>query len=180
MNSGHSLQKRPIKSGFGWHFVERHGKLLDMLLAIVMKLPVASSGALFQPSIGVVHVTPTFGRPIKRSFRSPNTVQVEKEPGKRHILSDSTIHCASAWHVWFAKRYRSQNRRRCTKSVSNYLSGDIISKYEQSSLFCKKGVNHFGAVYKPVLSSPFDILPLPEIEASVLRRQCLNDRRIPD
>ena len=161
MNSGHSLQKRRIKSGFGWHCVERPGKLLAMRLAIVVKRHVASSGALFRPSIGVVHVTPTFGRRIKRSFRSPNTVQVEKRVDKRHILSDSTIHCASAWHVSCAKRDRSQNRRRCTKSVSNYLSGDIISKYEQSSMFCKKGVNHFGAVYKPVLSSPFDILPLP-------------------
>src|SRR6266487_2068132 len=147
MNSGHSLQKRRIKSGFGWHFVERHGKLLAMPLALVMKRHVANSGALFRPSIGVVPVTPTFGRPIKRSFQSPNTVQVEKRVDKRHILSDSTIHCASAWHVSFAKRSRSQNQRRCTKSVSNYLSGDIISKYEQSSLFCKKDVSHFGAVY---------------------------------
>ena len=177
MNSGHSLQKRRIKSGFGWHFVERPGELLAIPLAIVVKRHVASSGALFRPSIGVVHVTPTFGRRIKRSFRSPNTVQVEKRVDKRHILSDSTIQCASAWHVSCAKRYRSQNRRRCTKSVSNYLSGDIISKYEQSSIFCKKGVNHFGAVYKPVLSSPFDILPLPK-KGSKLSPEQLEYRRI--
>jgi hypothetical protein len=29
-------------------------------------------------------------------------------------------------------------------------------------MLCKKGVNHFGAAYKQVLSSPFDILPLPK------------------
>src|SRR6266498_1759223 len=156
MNSGHSLQKRRIKSGFGWHCVERPGTLLAMPLAIAVKRHVASSGALFRPSIGVVHVTPTFGRRIKRSFRSPNTVQVEKRVDKRHILSASTILCASAWHVSFARRYRSQNRRRCMKSASNCLSGDIISKYEQSSLFCKKGVSHFSAVYKQALSSSFD------------------------
>jgi hypothetical protein len=161
MNSGPLLPKKPIKSGFGWHFVEKPDKLLAMRLAIVMKPPVASSGALFRPSIDVVPVTPTFGRPIKRSFRSRNTAQVEKRVDKRHTLSDLTIHCASAWHVWFARRYRSQNRRRCTKSASNCLSGDIISKYEQSSLFCEKGVNHFGAVCKQALSSSFDILPLP-------------------
>jgi hypothetical protein len=32
-------------------------------------------------------------------------------------------------------------------------------------MLCKKGVNHFGAAYKQVLSSPFDILPLPPATA---------------
>src|SRR6266545_2836926 len=113
-----------------------------MHLAIGMKPHVASSGSLFQPSIGVVRVTPTFGMPIKPSFPSRNIVQLAKKPGKRRILSDSTIHCDSAWHVSFAKRSRSQNRRRCTKSVSNCLSGAIIWKYEQNAVFCKKDVNH--------------------------------------
>src|SRR5215510_14643948 len=131
MNSGPSSQKRPIKSGFGSRFVERPGKLLVMHLAIEMKPPVASSGGLFQSSIDVVHGTPTFGRRIKPSFPSRNIVQLERKPDKRRILSDSTIHCASAWHVWFAKRSRSQNRRSCTKSVSDSLFGGIISKYKQ-------------------------------------------------
>jgi len=87
MNFGPSLQKRPIKSGFGWHFVERPGKLLAMPLAIVMKPPVASSGGRERPSIGVVHVTPIFGRRIKRSSPSPNTVQLAKRVDKRRILS---------------------------------------------------------------------------------------------
>lgn len=134
MSSGHSLQKRPITFGFGSHVVERPGKLLDTLLAIVIKPPVASFGALFQPSIGVVPATPTFGKRIKQSFRSPNIVQVARKPDKRRILSASTIHCASAWHVWFARHSHSQNRRSCMRSVYDYLSGGIISEYEQGSV----------------------------------------------
>src|SRR6266511_1026157 len=89
-----------------WSFVTKKTNTvwiwLAMRLVIVMKPPVVSSGALFRLSIGRVHVTPTFGRPIKRSFRSLNTVQSEKRVDKPHILSDSTIHCANACHVWFA------------------------------------------------------------------------------
>ena len=134
MSSGPSSQKRPIKFGFGSRFVERPGKLLDTLLAIAMKPPVASSGALFRPSIGVVPATPTFGKRIKQSFRSPNIVQLARKPDKRRMWSDSTIHCASAWHVWFAKHSRSQNRRSCTRSVYDSLSGGIILEYEQDSV----------------------------------------------
>jgi hypothetical protein len=86
----------------------------------------------------VVHATPTFGKRIKQSFRSPNIVQLERKPDKRRVLSASTIHCASAWHASFAKHFRSQNRRSCTRSVSDSLFGGIISKYKQGSVSAEK------------------------------------------
>jgi hypothetical protein len=57
------------------------------------------------------------------------------------------------------------------KSASSCLSGDIISKYEKSSLCCRKDVKHFRALYKQALSSPFDILPLPVILRRAHTRQ---------
>jgi hypothetical protein len=75
MNSGPLSQKRRIKSGFGWRFVERPGKLLATRLAIEMKPPVVNFGGLFRPDIGVVHAIRTFGKRIKQSFPSPNIVQ---------------------------------------------------------------------------------------------------------
>jgi len=35
---------------------------------------------------------------------------VGKETGQTAHIERRAIHCANAWHVWFAKRSRSQNR----------------------------------------------------------------------
>jgi hypothetical protein len=117
MNSGPLLRRRPIKSGYGWLFVEKRAKLLDMRWVIVMKSPVANYGSRYQRTIVGEDVILISGKPIERSFQPQSTVQSEKKPEKPHILNGSTIPCVSDWHALFAKLSRSQNRSYSMKSA---------------------------------------------------------------
>src|SRR5437764_5059609 len=110
MNSGPSLRRRRIKSGYGSPFVEKHAKLLGMPWVIAMKAHVASSGSRFQRTIVEEDAILISGKPIERLFQSQNTVRWGKKRERRRILSGSTIPCVSDSHVLFAKPSRSQNR----------------------------------------------------------------------